>query len=114
MIGCLTALSLLKKFKVLIIEKNNLVNNDTRTLAVNASSRDFLKELNLWNELKQIQPIKNIYIRDYVNSEELVFENKKEDMGSVIYNNELLLKTRSILLKKISFLKKSIFKSQNY
>ena len=107
MIGCLTALSLLKKkFKVMIIEKNNLVNNDTRTLAVNASSRDFLKELNLWNELKQIQPIKNIYIRDYVNSEELVFENKKEDMGSVIYNNELLLKTRSILLKKNILFKK--------
>ena len=70
-----------KKIKVLIIEKNNLVNNDTRTLAVNASSRDFLKELNLWNEIKQIQPIKNIYIRDYVNSEELVFENKKERYG---------------------------------
>jgi len=101
MIGCLTALSLLKKkFKVLVIDKGDLSINDTRTLAVNAKSRDFLKNLNLWNEIKKTQPIKNIYIKDYINSEELIFKNKEEDMGTVIYNKELLLKTRKILLNK--------------
>ena len=101
MIGCLTALSLVKKkFKVLVIEKENLRIEDTRTLAVNAKSRDFLKELNLWDDLKETQPIQNIYIKDYINSKELIFENKEEEMGTVIYNKELLLKTRGILLYK--------------
>lgn len=101
MIGCLTALSLLKKkFKVLVIEKSDLLSNDTRTLAVNAKSRDFLKKLNLWDTLKQTQPIKNIIIKDFINAEELIFKNSQEDMGTVIYNNELLLKIRKILLDK--------------
>ena len=85
MIGCLTALSLLKKkYKVLVIDKGNLSIDDSRTLAVNAKSRDFLKNLNLWNELNQTQSIKNIYIKDYINSEDLKFENKQEDMGTVV------------------------------
>lgn len=109
MIGCLTALSLLqKKFKVLVIDKGNLSINDTRTLAVNANSRDFLKNLNLWNSLKQTQPIKNIYIKDYFNSEELIFENKEEDMGTVVYNKELLKNVRKVLLDK-----KSLYKNIN-
>ncbi len=101
LIGCLTALSLLKKkFKVLVIDKGDLSINDSRTLAVNAKSRDFLKNLNLWNNLRQIQPIKNIYIKDYINSKDLIFENKEEDMGTVIYNKDLLKKVRKILLDK--------------
>ena len=107
MIGCLTALSLLKKkYKVFVIEKSDLLNKDSRTLAVNASSRDFLKELNLWSDLKKTQPIKNIYIKDYINSEELTFENKEEDMGTVIYNDELLTKARKILLNQKLLYKK--------
>jgi len=48
MIGCLTAISLLKKkFKVLVIDKGDLRINDSRTLAVKAKSREFLKNLNL-------------------------------------------------------------------
>lgn len=110
MIGCLTALSLLKKkYKVLVIEKSDLLKKDTRTLAVNAKSRDFLKELNLWGDLKKTQPIKKIYIKDYINSEELIFDNKKEDMGTVIFNEELLTKSRNLLLsKKILFKKVNI------
>jgi 2-octaprenyl-6-methoxyphenol hydroxylase len=109
MIGCLTALSLLKKkFKVLVVDKEDLSINDTRTLAVNAKSRDFLKYLNLWDELKQTQPIKNIYIKDYINCEDLIFENKEEDMGTVIYNKDLLFKARKILLDK-----KSLYKNIN-
>mgnify|MGYP001054431120 CR=1 FL=1 len=101
MIGCLTALSLLqKKFKVLVIEKSDLLGDDSRTLAVNARSRDFLKNLNLWKNLKQTQPIKSIYIKDFLNSKEIVFENYEEDMGTVIYNKDLLSKTRKILLDR--------------
>ena len=109
LIGCLTALTLLnRKFKVLIIDKGDLSINDNRTLAVNAKSRDFLKSLNIWSELKKTQPIKNIHIKDYINSKEIIFENKKEDMGTVIYNKELLLKVRNILLNK-----KSLYKNIN-
>jgi len=101
MIGCLTALSLLKKnFKVLVIDKGSLNINDTRTLAVNAKSRDFLKSLNLWGSLKKTQPIKKIYIKDYINFNELIFDHKEEDMGTVIYNEELLSHARKILLNK--------------
>ena len=101
MIGCLTALSLLKKkFKVLVIEKSDLLGDDSRTLAVNARSRDFLKNLNLWKNLKKTQSIKNIYIKDFINSQQLVFENHEEDMGTVIYNKDLLSKTRKILLDR--------------
>ena len=66
MIGCLTALSLLKKkFKVLVIEKENLSIKDTRTLAVNAQSRDFLKNLNLWNDLKKIHELLKVLQNPY-------------------------------------------------
>ena len=47
-IGSLAALALLKKYTVLVIEKNNLDIKDDRTLAVNANSREFLKNLGLW------------------------------------------------------------------
>ena len=111
MIGCLTALSLLKKnFKVLVVDKHDLRINDSRTLAVNAKSKDFIKNLGLWNEINEMQPIKNIYIQDYLNTETLVFENKEEEMGTVIYNEELLLKTRKILLgKKLLYKNINIF-----
>ena len=46
LIGSLAAIALIqKKFKVLVIEKNKLLPNDQRTLAVNANSRDFLQNL---------------------------------------------------------------------
>ena len=43
LIGSLAAIALhQKKYSVLIIEKNKIMPNDQRTLAVNANSRDFL------------------------------------------------------------------------
>ena len=53
LIGSLAAIALLKKkFKVLVIEKNKALPDDQRTLAVNANSRDFLKNLGIWEKLK--------------------------------------------------------------
>ena len=37
-----------KNFKVLVIDKNENLSSDNRTLAVNANSTDFLKGLGLW------------------------------------------------------------------
>ena len=46
LIGTLTALALhLKKFKVLVIDNKKNIPIDRRTLAVNANSKDFLKNL---------------------------------------------------------------------
>ena len=100
LIGALAGLELFKKkFKVLVVEKNNQSLFDKRTLAVNANSRDFLNSLGLWRKLIN-EPIKNIIIEDEINTSPLIFENANENMGSVIYNKDLLLQARSQLKKK--------------
>ena len=102
LIGSLTALSLLKKkFSVLVIDKNKDIPKDTRTLAVNANSKDFLKKIGVWNKVKsEPEPIKKIVIKDYINKQPLVFDNPKEEMGNVIFNRELLIISRKILIKQ--------------
>ena len=102
LIGSLTAIALLqKKYKVLVIEKNISLPDDRRTLAVNANSRNFLKNLGLWEKLKFDQePIKKILIKDFINENDLIFENSCESMGSVIFNNSLLKMARDILIQK--------------
>jgi len=99
MIGSLTAIALTKKkYKVLIVEKQNSLNDDKRTLAVNANSRDFLRELGLWNKLaNEKEPIKKIIIKDSINKEDLIFQNSEESMGTVIYNKSLLKAARKYL-----------------
>ena len=111
LIGSLAAIALLqKKFKVLVIEKNISLPNDQRTLAVNANSRNFLKKIGLWEKLKfEQEPINKILIKDFINENDLLFENSRESMGSVIFNNSLLKIARSILVQK-----KAIFFGVNY
>ena len=99
LIGSLAGLHLIKKgYKVLVVDKNIKFSNDQRTLAVNANSKDFLKSLGIWNKLKnKPQKINKIIIKDTINKGPLIFEHKKEEMGNVIFNNELLLKAKSQL-----------------
>ncbi len=103
LIGALTALALFKKnYKVLVLDKNNDVLKDKRTLAVNANSKEFLEELGIWNSIKSNpQIINKIIINDYINSSPLVFINKNEPMGNVILNREL----HEIVRKKLKNLK---------
>ena len=91
LIGALTALTLLKKNQsVLITDKNTKIPNDSRTLAVNANSKEFLERLGIWGKLKsQPEPIKKIIIKDNINNIPVIFENNDEEMGNVIFNNEL-------------------------
>ena len=99
LIGALAGLELFKKkFKVLVIEKNNQSLLDKRTLAVNANSREFLNSLDLWGTLVN-EPIQNIIIKDQINKSPLIFESFNEPMGSVVYNKDLLLKARRQLKK---------------
>ena len=52
-----------------MIDKENKINKDNRTLAVNANSIDFLKKLGIWNLLKsKPQPINKIVIKDNINT----------------------------------------------
>ena len=103
LIGSLAALALHKsKFKVLVIDKEKIIPADERTLAVNANSKDFLSDLGIWDSLKsKPQLINKIIIKDYINSSPLIFENKSEAMGNVIFNFEML----KIVRKKLEGIK---------
>lgn len=99
LIGALTAFALYKKnFKVLLTDKNNDILKDKRTLAVNANSKEFLEQLGIWKELKsKPKPIIKILIKDQINSSPLIFNNKSEPMGNVIFNKEMF----EIIRKKL-------------
>ena len=102
LVGSLAAIALFKKkYKVLIIEKNNFLPDDQRTLAVNANSRDFLQQLGVWEEFNaDKEPINQIIIKDSINKEDLIFQNDQESMGTVIYNKKLLKIARNYLIRK--------------
>ena len=91
LIGSLAALALVqKKYKVLVIDKKNHIAKDNRTLAVNANSIDFLKQLGIWRGIKsKPQPINKIVIKDNINTNPIIFENDEEPMGNVILNKEM-------------------------
>ena len=106
LIGAIAALALIqKKYKVLVIDKDNKINKDNRTLAVNANSIDFLKNLGIWKLLKSPpQPINKIIIKDNINVNPLIFENEDEVMGNVILNKEIYEIARK-KLEKLNILK---------
>ena len=109
LIGSLAALALYKNnYKVIVIDKEKNIAADKRTLAVNANSKDFLKNLGVWDSLKsKPQPIDKIIIKDYINKSPLIFENVSETMGNVILNNEMLKIVRE-KLKNLKILKTGI------
>ena len=115
LVGSLAAIALhQKKYKVLVIEKNKLFPKDERTLAVNANSRDFLRDLGIWKDLKSnFESIDKIVIKDYVNKDDLIFHNAKESMGSVIFNKSLLTISREYLIKNKLLLTNIDFDSFN-
>ncbi len=98
LIGSLAALALhKKKFKVLAIDKKSKKHEDKRTLAVNANSKDFLVKLGIWRRIKsRPQPINKIIIKDYLNRKPLIFEDKIEPMGNVVFNKEVLLEAKKL------------------
>ena len=106
LIGSLMGLHLLQKgYKVLVVDKDISKPKDLRTLAVNANSKDFLINLGVWEKLKnKPQKINKIIIKDHYNKEPLIFENKDEEMGNVIFNSELLSIARNDLKSNKSIL----------
>ena len=116
LVGSLAAIALhQKKYKVLVIDKNKLFLKDERTLAVNANSRDFLRDLGIWKDLKSnFESIDKIVIKDYVNKDDLIFHNAKESMGSVIFNKSLLTISREYLIKNKLLLTNIDFDAFNF
>ena len=116
LVGSLAAIALhQKKYNVLVIEKNKLFPKDNRTLAVNANSRDFLRDLDLWKDLKSnFESIDKIVIKDNLNKEDLIFQNYQESMGSVIFNKSLLKISREYLIKNELLLTNIDFDSFNF
>ena len=103
LIGSLAALYLNKfKYKVLVIEKSKILPKDDRTLAVNANSKDFLKNIGLWekiNKSNKPEPINKIEIKDNINKSSLIFQDSKEEMGNVVFNRDLIIEARKALKK---------------
>ena len=116
LVGSLAAMALhQKKYKVLVIEKNKTFPKDERTLAVNANSRDFLRDLGIWEDLKSnFESIDKIIIKDYVNKEDLIFHDSEESMGSVIFNKSLLKISREYLIKNKMLLNNTDFDLLNF
>ena len=80
LLGTIAALALIKKkLKVLVIDKMNNKFIDNRTLAVNANSIEFLRNLGVWDDLKsKPQLIEKIVIDDNINKGSIIFENNDE------------------------------------
>ena len=104
LIGSLAAIYLNKlNYKVLVIEKSKILPKDDRTLAVNANSKDFLKNIGLWekiNKSNKPEPINKIEIKDNINKSSLIFQDSKEEMGNVVFNRDLIIEARKTLKKK--------------
>lgn len=120
LIGSMLALNLSRiNKKILVIEKNKVTFQDTRTLAVNSNSKNFLDEINIWKKIKnQPQKLDKIIIKDYVNKENLIFENQQEIMGHVVYSRDIAklvyqeLKKKKLILENIDIELDSIKENQ--
>ena len=84
--------TLLDRGSPLSLSKSSILQD--RTLALNLSSVDLFKELNIWNELKNLTtPFKRMFVWDSKGSSPLEFlaeEIKKKELGYIISNNTIL------------------------
>lgn len=124
--GMLTALGLSKiGISSVIIEKKSkesLSNsNDPRTTAINDSTINYLKKINLWNELKDhSQQIKDIFVCQNLSDNILQLKGDEVALGSMIENSILrnslfnhVIKDKNITLKLNSGYKKLIPNDEN-
>ena len=97
-----------RKYKVLIFDKSSkkelLGVKDSRTSAISQGSSRILKELSIWNKIKnKAQPINEIYVSEGINSNELAFKSEILNEGPLGYIVD------NTYLKKIVF--KEVLKS---
>ena len=84
LVGSLAAIALYKKkYKVLVIEKNNFIPDDQRTLAVNANSRISFDNWACGESLLLIRSNKSNLIKDSINKEDLIFKMIRRAWGQL-------------------------------
>ena len=101
MIGLIFALLMAeKKIKVCIIDKNDkkllFGQQDSRTTAISQGSARILRNLGIWNKLKNdFQPINQIFVAEGLGSHDITFDckNLREGPLGFIVDNKLLRKT---------------------
>ena len=82
LVGMTLALMLSKlKHKVIILDKNSkkrlLEVKDSRTSAISQGSSRILKDISIWNKIKEkAQPINEINVSEGINTNELNFKSK--------------------------------------
>ena len=109
LVGMTLALMLSRQqYKVLILDKSSkkelLEVKDSRTSAISQGSSRILKEISIWNKIKnKAQPINEIYVSEGINSNELDFKSEILNEGPLGYIVD------NTYLKKIVF--KEVLKS---
>ena len=109
LVGMTLALMLSRQqYKVLILDKSSkkelLEVKDFRTSAISQGSSRILKEISIWNKIKnKAQPINEIYVSEGINSNELDFKSEALNEGPLGYIVD------NTYLKKIIF--KEVLKS---
>ena len=96
-------------FKVTILEKNQVNNNnkytgkDSRTTAISEGTKKFLDSVGIWQDIRSYaQPIKKIKVIDRNISNKIDFDNnrRKSNLGYIVKNHELINILTSKLKKK--------------
>ncbi|MDX1924360.1 MAG: FAD-dependent monooxygenase [Rickettsiaceae bacterium] len=101
--GALTALTLAQnniRCKVIEIKSENslLESDDPRTTALNASSKNFFEQINIWDALTPyIQEIRDIFVCQNMSDDILHLANERESLGFMIPNDIF----RNILYKQV-------------
>ena len=91
LVGMTLALMLSRQqYKVLILDKSSkkelLEVKDSRTSAISQGSSRILKEISIWNKIKnKAQPINEIYVSEGINSNELDFKSEALNEGPLGY-----------------------------
>ena len=91
LVGMTLALMLSRQqYKVLILDKSSkkelLEVKDFRTSAISQGSSRILKEISIWNKIKnKAQPINEIYVSEGINSNELDFKSEALNEGPLGY-----------------------------
>ena len=113
LVGMTLALMLSKlKHKVTVLDKNSkkklLEVKDSRTSAISQGSSRILKDISIWNKIKdKVQPINEINVSEGINNNTLNFKSKSLNEGPLGYivDNSYLKKTVFKEVLKSNFIK---------
>ena len=113
LVGMTLALMLSKlRHKVIILDKNSkkklLELKDSRTSAISQGSSRILKDISIWNKIKEkVQPINEINVSEGINTDDLNFKSKSLNEGPLGYiiDNTYLKKTVFKEVLKSNFIK---------